>query len=440
LTNNRAELAPPPGGAVIRSLTYEALPSQRRFLGKPERFKGFSGPVGSGKSCALCFEAVRLAYQNPGRTGLVGAPTYGMLSDVTVRALVEHCDRLRIKTSYNRSSRILHFCDTGSQVLLRSMDHADRLRGTNLAWFGLDELTYCSEDSWLRLEARLRDPDATRLSGFGVWTPKGFDWVHRKFIGSNSAEYGIVRARPFENQHLLAGTPDYYERLRTSYDERFFEQEVLGKYLSLGAGRVYREFDRERNVQECCIQPGDCLIVSWDFNVNPMTVLVAQSLDGAVHVHDEIVLHSSTTEEALEEFEARYGGHCGGMRFYGDASGGQHKTSSRFSDLEIIRSFVRSRPGWRADVRFGKANPPVRDRVNLVNGRLKSASGDIRLRISPRCGSLIEDLEETVYKEGSSVVDKSDGRRTHATDALGYLLWGEHAFHHPVGEQAGRLF
>jgi len=38
--------------------------------------KGFSGPIGAGKSQALCHEAIRLTYLNPGRPGLIGAPTY----------------------------------------------------------------------------------------------------------------------------------------------------------------------------------------------------------------------------------------------------------------------------------------------------------------------------------------------------------------------------
>ena len=49
--------------------------------------------------------------------------------------------------------------------------------GSNLAWFGVDEMTYTQEGAWIRLEARLRDPEAKRLCGFGAWTPKGFDWV-----------------------------------------------------------------------------------------------------------------------------------------------------------------------------------------------------------------------------------------------------------------------
>jgi hypothetical protein len=50
-----------------------------------------------------------------------------------------------------------------SKILFRPVEEFERLRGTNLAWFGIDELTYAPEEAWLRLEARLRDPVATRM-------------------------------------------------------------------------------------------------------------------------------------------------------------------------------------------------------------------------------------------------------------------------------------
>ena len=70
-----------------REIEYDPLPSQKLFHECGARFKGFSGPVGSGKSQAVCQEAIRLSYQNPGRTGLLGAPTYSMLRDATQSAL-----------------------------------------------------------------------------------------------------------------------------------------------------------------------------------------------------------------------------------------------------------------------------------------------------------------------------------------------------------------
>jgi hypothetical protein len=47
-----------------------------------------------------------------------------------------------------------------------------------------------------------------------------------------------------------------------------------------------------------------------------------------------------------------------------------------------------------------------------------------RLRIHPRCKSLISGLSNLTYKEGTSQPDKKSGY-DHIGDALGYLLWQE---------------
>jgi hypothetical protein len=162
-----------------RGIKYQPLPSQKKFHDSAARFKGFSGPIGSGKSQALCHEAIRMCYSNPGRTGLIGAPTYPMLRDATLTALTETLAENQIPYELNRGNNTLTLTEPETQILLRSVDDFERLRGTNLAWFGIDELTYAPEEAWLRLEGRLRDPKASRLCGFAVWTPKGFDWVTR---------------------------------------------------------------------------------------------------------------------------------------------------------------------------------------------------------------------------------------------------------------------
>jgi hypothetical protein len=69
-------------------IAYDPLPSQKRFHESEKRFKGFSGPIGSGKSQALCQEAIRLSYQNAGRLGLIGAPTYDLPLDASARRAV----------------------------------------------------------------------------------------------------------------------------------------------------------------------------------------------------------------------------------------------------------------------------------------------------------------------------------------------------------------
>lgn len=165
----------------------------------------------------------------------MGAPTYPMLRDATQAALIEVLETNKIPHEWNRSENMLVMKDSRSRILFRAVEEFERLRGSNLAWFGVDELTYTHEEAWLRLEGRLRDPKAKRLCGFAVWTPKGFDWVYERFIANGVEGYETVVAEAFENRFLLERIPDYYERLKSSYDGRFYEQEVLGKYTSVWA-------------------------------------------------------------------------------------------------------------------------------------------------------------------------------------------------------------
>jgi hypothetical protein len=422
-----------------RTIKYSPLPSQKAFHASTARFKGFSGPIGSGKSAALCQEAIRMSYVNPGRTGLIGAPTYPMLRDSTLAALLETLRDNEIPHELNKAENVLTMKDSGSRILLRSVDEFERLRGTNLAWFGLDELTYSHEEAWLRLVGRLRDPRATRYSGFAVWTPKGFDWVYRKFIKDPVEGYEAVQAKPFENRYLLEHVPDFYERLRGSYDENFYRQEVLGDYLNVRGGLVYYAFNREKNVQAVEADKARPVIWAVDFNVDPMCSVVAQvGRDGEVNVLDEIVLRRATTEQACEEFDKRFGAPGSGVVVYGDASGGSMQTTG-YSDYKVIRNHFASRKA-KTDYRIPKANPPVRERVGMVNAKLCNAEGDVSLYVDPRCRELIDDFEQVSYREESTQIDKEkDRKRTHLSDALGYLIWQE-GRGGPVGERGEPLF
>ena len=424
----------------LREIAYDPLPSQKSFHELTARFKGFSGPIGSGKSQALCQEAIRLSYLNPRRMGLLGAPTYQMLRDATQATLFEILDSNRIPYEHNKAENTLRMKDTGSRIVFRPVDEFERLRGTNLAWFGLDELTYTPEAAWLRLEGRLRDPKAQRLCGFAVWTPKGYDWVFRKFVEGPSKGYGVVVAQPYENRFLLARVPDFYDRLQESYDERFFRQEVLGAYLSLSGSTVYSSFARAENLKDLGRDQRLPLLWALDFNVDPMSSLVVQMVDGKVLVLDEIVVRNGTTMDASEEFLKRYPDHWAGVHIYGDASGNQRKTTGA-TDYEMIREYFQVHSGMTLQYRVPRANPSVRERINLTNAKLRSATGDVGLLVDPKCKELIKDLEQVTYKADSNTIDKDrDRMRTHLSDALGYLLWQECRMLPRIGERRERLF
>ena len=427
-------------GKKKREIEYAPLPSQARFHDSGQRFKGFSGPIGSGKSQALCQEAIKLSYLNAGRLGLIGAPTYPMLRDSTQAAMLDILETNRIPHELNKAENILLIKDTRSRILFRAVEEFERLRGTNLAWFGLDELTYTQEEAWLRLEGRLRDPKAKRLCGFAVWTPKGFDWVYRRFLENPVEGYEVTIAPAFENSHLLGKVPDFYDRLRRSYDEEFYRQEVLGDYLRLSGGSVYHAFQRAVHLREKEVDRRRPLLWAMDFNVDPMSSLVMQ-IDGEdVQVLDEIVIRRASTRDACEEFCRRYPSHEAGLVLYGDASGA-HRQTSGTTDYTIVREYLQAEGHRLVGYRVPESNPPVRERLALVNGKLMSAAGESHLFVRARCQELIKDFEQVSYKSGSSVVDKDgDSQRTHLSDALGYLLWQEFGPRPKVGEMGMPLF
>jgi len=418
---------------------YDPLPSQIAFHKSTATFKGFSGPVGSGKSAALCHEAITLALANPGCTGVLAAPTYTMLRDIIQVALLGMLESRGIEHFHNKAVGQVVLVERQAVILLRSLDSPERLRGTNLAWFGLDELSYTKEESWLRMAARLREPAARRLCGFGVWTPKGNDWVHARFVKAPTPAYECVRATPFENKYLLAGSPDYYERLRESYDPRFYQQEVLGEYLTVALDRAYHVFNSRIHVCPQKLDLNQPLLWALDFNVAPMSSIVAQRNGQRLRILDEISLRLGTTEEACEEFLNRYGQHATNISIFGDATGQRRQTTGA-SDYETLKRALVRGGLRRFRTLVPTVNPPVLSRINKVNGLLTNANGEVKLEIDPKCKELIQDLEEVSFKPGTGIIDKDkDPMRTHMSDALGYMVWALYGDQPTIGEKSEPL-
>src|SRR5207253_7201803 len=120
-----------------------------------------------------------------------------------------------------------------------------------------------------------------------------------------------------------------------------------------------------------------------DFNVDPMSSVIAQVIGGTVYVLDEIVIRQATTTQACEEFQKRYTRHDPGVYVFGDASG-HHLQTTGASDLEMVREHFAVHSSVPVYYRFPKSNPPVRERVNQLNRQLRSAAGRIGLFIEDR--------------------------------------------------------
>jgi hypothetical protein len=235
----------------------------------------------------------------------------------------------------------------------------------------------------------------------------------------------------------LQKIPDFYKRLETTYDEGLYRQEVLGEYLSMDGNRVYSAFTEKDHVTSIAVDPNRPLYWALDFNVDPMSSVIAQiDPSGTVRVVDEIVIRQANTKDACEAFESRYGTHRAGVVIYGDSSGHTQQTTGT-SDYAVVEEYFRVNSNLNVRLKAGRANPPIRDRVNLMNRMLKSAAGDVHMMVDRKCKELIQDFVQVCYKADRGEVDKERDRlRTHTSDALGYLVWAECRPKQVVGERA----
>jgi len=73
------------------------------------------------------------------------------------------------------------------------------------------------------------------------------------------------------------------------------------------------------------------------------------------------------------------------------------------------------------DIKVRNFHPLIRDRINAVNSKLQNTKGEKSLFIASNCKNVIKSIERQIYKEGSSVPDKTSGY-DHFNDALGYMI------------------
>jgi PBSX family phage terminase large subunit len=385
----------------------ELLNHQWDFLHSGAKFCLLLGGIGSGKTYAGAQYVINKVAREPKAMGFIGANTYGQLTKSTLPALFTLLTEYSIPFSYNQHKGIVTIQNT--KVIAATMDNYDVHRGIEIGWAWLDECRDMKQAAVDVVMGRLRDKKCKKHEIRFTSSPKSFNWMYDYFHSSKSDDFHLVSAKSRDNTYLPDG---YLDTLYEQYDSKFAEQELEGRFVNISAGRVYYGFSREHNTTSVVRKKELMTYIGMDFNVNPMTAVVANVTDTGVFVFDEIYLPSSNTHEMARLIKERYGTH---VNIVPDATGSALKTSAAgVSDHEILR-----RHGFKI---MATINPFRMDRYNAVNNLLEKQ----KLFIDNKCVKLIRDLEQLSYKEGTNLPDTSDKTLSHISDALGYLVYKTH--------------
>ena len=374
----------------------KVLPKQKQFLLTQSKYPGFIGGIGSGKTYAGCLKA--LLRCQPKQDGMILAPTYPMLRDVTQRTFFEIADRFNVRYTYHKSEERVEI--GGALVLFRSTDTPERLRGPNLNWAYLDEAAQMIHKTWLIIIGRLR------IGSPSAWittTPAGYNWVYRQWVDSKDPAYEMIHAPTVDNTFLH---PGYLADLKANYVGEFARQEIEGDFVAF-EGLVYPNFRREMHVKDVEIKGGWTWCRSVDYGyTNPFVCLWgAIDEDGRLYVVDEHYRPKMLIREHAEAIKRRKGNYA--------FTAADHDAQD---NAEMVACGVSTRNAQK-DVLVG---------IQKVMARFEPA-GDNRPRlfISSRCSNLLRELgmyRWSQTKEGRNDKEEPVKENDHAMDALRYMV------------------
>ena len=385
---------------------------QAQFLAMPHKFKAYVAGFGSGKTWAGCAGQAKHFYEHPRINAGYFAPTYPQIRDIFYPTMEEVAHDWGMTAKVHQANHEVSLHQAGrymGTILCRSMEDPGSIVGFKIGHAQVDEIDVMQKEkalnAWRKILARMRYKVDGLKNGVDVTTtPEGFRFVYDQFVKAGretpslAALYGLVQASTYDNEVYLPD--DYIPSLLQSYPAQLIDAYINGQFVNLQTGTVYAAYHREKNRCHDTIQPGEPLFVGMDFNVGKMAAVVHVKRDGKPRAVAEVV-NGYDTPAMIATLKGRFPGHQ--IRVYPDASGGSRKTvNASETDLALLRGagFVVVAP---------PTNPPVKDRINAMNGMFCNANGERHYLVNDAmCPTYADCLEQQPWTAGGEP-DKSTG-------------------------------
>ena len=381
------------------------------FVTAEEHYLAFVAGIGSGKTLSGSARALAATQGYIGRQrirtpnlGIVTAPTYPMLRDVTIRSFLEMAEGL-VK-DYNKSeSRIT--MRNGSEILFRSTEHPERLRGPSISWWWGDEAALYLPNVWQIMIGRLRQYG---LHGW-AWittTPKGRNWIWQRFVQAVRKGYRLFKTSTLANPYL---DKEFVQALVEDYVGDFAAQELYGEFVAF-EGLIYAEFDRTKHVTTARPDSFKTVVAGVDWGFSNPGVITVFGVDGDSRMwglHEEYQRQRRIEEWAEKALELR--NIYGIKQFFCDPS-----------EPKYIQAFQEK--GCKAEA----ANNEVNAGIQRVRNRLVTrADGKPRLIFSPSFAWTFSEFEQYQWRPGAKAVGFADEpmkANDHTMDAIRYAVAG----------------
>lgn len=239
---------------------YRPLPIHAGFHTSGAYERALFGAFGSGKTYALCAEAIAWALEQPGIRGLITRKTVPELRDTTETVFFDILDDAIYKAGEEKRAggHVERFVfPNGSEILFRSIDDWQKHKSLNVGFIAWDEADEFDEETYLGMSSRVRQREVTpmarrlgakEITRRGMWcasNPAGHNWLYRRFVDPKHKDRKgeFWRSTSFDNPYL---PPEYLQSL-LDYPEAWVRRYVLCQFDDF-AGQIYEDWGWDSHV------------------------------------------------------------------------------------------------------------------------------------------------------------------------------------------------
>jgi hypothetical protein len=403
------------------------------------------GGAGTGKSVFLSQKALLRLVSTPNMRG------YGIRKvgkDIENSIFKEFLTRIREwgqerAWKWNKTKHSFENTLNGSELITLHMEDETRTKSIVEADFiWVEEMDQLTAEDWDQLGLRLRGPTDTYKQIMGSFNPTDEDsWIRSRFFpgeyeGKNRFRLEFSEADPLTGEEVKL----HATVLQTTWrDNKFLTPQDRARYEALkhtnpNKYKVYvlnqwgraeielpwlHNFGDQHISDEAKYRPGQPVIISFDFNVDPMTATLHHAWwdkDGHHwHTFDEISIPNGSVPVIIERIKQTLpDAALASCLITGDATA----SKKDINRMDHRSSWVLIKQGLRVpDSRFRvpRSNPSLKDNRELCN-HILYAHPDVK--INPKCKTLVYECRYTEGDKEGGIPKKSRAKLEQRADAL----------------------
>lgn len=257
----------------------------------------FGGAAGGGKSFVICNWQIARRLEYPETRGLIGRQSLKNLKLTTFKTFCDvwhkyyRHNKNGVEWRLNGSTNIIHFTN-GSEIVLMDLGHYPsdpeyhRLGSLEISDCAIDELAEIKQASFEILQSRIRyklDEVGGVPKILSTGNPSN-NWVKERYIRNEKGELAILKPHQAYVRATVHDNPNEafkrtyikaLERLNPIHRLRLLD----GNWdVQLNDNPFFYSFNREKHYRpvDYEIDPRYPLLISYDFNRDPCTAVVAQ--------------------------------------------------------------------------------------------------------------------------------------------------------------------